>query len=79
MRKIDFLEVQSRDEIAVYVDGLFVETIYHLSPDDGDLYGDAGEYNYVRHTKANEAFEQYLGIHDDYPTKLRLVQDIMEG
>lgn len=79
MRKIDLLEVHSRDEIAVYVDGLFVETIYHLSPDDVNLYGDAGDFSLVRSTIANEAFEQYLDIHDDYPTKFRLVQDIMEN
>ncbi len=80
MRKIDLLEVHSRDEIAVYVDGLFVETIYHLSPDDINLYGDAGDFSLVRSTIANEAFEMYLDIHDgDYPTKFRLVQDIMEN
>lgn len=77
-KSIDIFYSPDQDQYAIYLDGLFEETIYLLTTEDFLAYG-ADEYMQLRVANANEALEAYLDIHGDWPGTIRQVRNVMEA
>ena len=78
MNTLDFIHSEDRDEYAVYLNGIFDDTLFSIVAEDLDNYSE-GEYMQVRLQHANEPLEAYLRVHEEWPTRLRIVRDLMES
>ena len=78
MDYLDYIISVERGQTAVYFNGVLDDTIFHLAVDDFRNYAET-DYIQVRIQEANDALEDYLRVHDDWPHRLKAARDIMEN